>query len=277
VAASRVRGVRSPRRGVCLLLAAVLMALAAAATAHADGDPASDYLVTQNVFLPYQAPTPEVGGALAQAADNVYLRGQRVKVAVIYDAGDLGSLPSLFGNPMGYAHFLGIELGLWYGGPLLVVMPGGFGIYDGGRTVVSEQHVLQPLSVSAGSPDDLTSSATTAVQDLVAADALSSPDVTPPLVTAYPARAKRGKPALLHFGVYDDSGHTSAIVHVYERGSLLATVDAPAAFKIGTRDVAVRWLVPKRLRSRQLRFCVVASDPAGNHNPPACAPFLDVR
>jgi hypothetical protein len=49
------------------------------------------------------------------------------------------------------------------------------------------------------------------------------------------------------------------------------------AYKIGTRNVDVRWPVPAMLRSRQLRFCVVASDPAGNRSVPACAPFLRVR
>jgi hypothetical protein len=32
---------------------------------------------------------------------------------------------------------------------------------------------------------------------------------------------------------------------------------------LGIRNVAVHWLVPPPLRSRQLRFCVVATDPAG--------------
>jgi hypothetical protein len=31
------------------------------------------------------------------------------------------------------------------------------------------------------------------------------------------------------------------------------------------------------LQSRRLRFCVVASDPAGNRSVPARAPFLRVR
>ena len=47
-------------------------------------------------------------------------------------------------------------------------------------------------------------------------------------------------------------------------------------FGIGTRNVAVHWLVPAKLRSRQLRFCVVATDPTGNRSKPACAPFLRV-
>jgi hypothetical protein len=47
-------------------------------------------------------------------------------------------------------------------------------------------------------------------------------------------------------------------------------------FRIGTRHASVMWHVPTRLRSRLLRFCVVASDPSGNRSAPACAPFLRV-
>jgi hypothetical protein len=256
-------------------LALVLASIAATASL-ADGDPASDYLLNENVYLPYQSPSPAAAAALQQAAANVYLHGNRVKVAVIYDAEDLGAIPSLFGQPADYAHFLGIELGLWYVGPLLVVMPAGFGIYDGGRSTAAEQKVLQSLHVSAGSPDDLAQSATTALLALAAANALSSPDIKAPLVSAYPASATRGKPATLHFGVFDDSGESKAVVRVYEQSSLLATLTSPMGFKIGTRSVKLSWLVPAKLKSRQLHFCVVASDPAGNRSAAACAPFLRV-
>ena len=156
-------------------------------------------------------------------------------------------------------------------------MPTGFGIYDGGRSTAAEEKVLQSVPLSAASPDDLTRSATAAVGALAAAQALRSPDVTAPLVTAHPATAKRGRPAVLRFDVFDDSGRSQALVRVYENGSLLATLASPAGFKIGTRAATVRWPVPAKLRSRQLRFCVVASDPAGNRSAPACAPFLNVR
>ena len=71
-------------------------------------------MLTQSVFYPYQSPSPPVRAALDQAVAGVYLHGNRVKVAVIYTAEDLGSVPSLFGQPADYAHFLAIELGLWY-------------------------------------------------------------------------------------------------------------------------------------------------------------------
>ncbi len=260
-----------------VLVVALLAALGAAAPSRADGDPASDYLLVRNVFVPYRAPSADVTAALEDAANAVYLHGERVKVAVIYDADDLGSLPSLFGDPSDYARYLGIELSLWYAGPLLVVMPAGFGIYDGGRSTEAESRVLQPISIAAGSPDDLVRTATTAVSDLLGAGALTSPDLRAPFVTTHPASARRGRQATLHFDVFDDSGRSEATVRIYELSSLLATLVVPSALVIGTRKEEVHWLVPAELRSRQLRFCVVASDPAGNRSKPACAPFLDVR
>src|SRR5207247_7650494 len=140
--------------------------------------------------------------ALRQQADAVYVRGFRIKVAVIAKPGDLGSIPSLFDKPADYARFLGTELSFVYVGPLLVVMPAGFGVYDGGRSTAAEDQVLRSVQVAAGSPDDLARSATAALQRLAAAGALRSPDVRPPLVTAYPASAIRGKPAALRFDVF---------------------------------------------------------------------------
>ena len=67
-------------------------------------------------------------------------RGDRVKVALIYTAEDLGAIPSLFGQPGEYA-----QLGLWYVGPLLVVMPAGFGVYDGGRSTAAAEQVLRSV------------------------------------------------------------------------------------------------------------------------------------
>jgi len=43
----------------------------------------------------------------------------------------LGAIPSLFNKPNQYARFLGFELSAGFIGPLLIVMPSGFGIWDG--------------------------------------------------------------------------------------------------------------------------------------------------
>jgi len=269
----RPRGSRARR---ALALAAAAACLTAGA-ARADGDPASDTLLLQNVFFPYSAPTRATESALQTAVNDVYARGDRVKVAVVYDPTDLGSVGSLFGKPDDYAHFLGIELGLWYVGPVLVAMPAGFGVYDGGRSTGAEEGVLRSLHIDAGSPDDLARSTTVAVQRLAAAGALGSSDIRAPLVTVHPAFAQRGKETTLRFDVFDDSGRTKAVVRVYESHLLLATIASPMRFAIGARRAGVSWHVPVKLASRQLRYCVVAADPAGNRSASTCAPFLRVR
>jgi hypothetical protein len=277
----RPRGRRTGRpRGSRVRRVFALAAVAACLTApvaRADGDPASDVLLLQNVFFPYNSPSRAAEAALQGAVADVYAHGDRVKVALIDDPTDLGSIGSLFGKPEDYAHFLSIELGLWYVGPLLVAMPAGFGIWDGGRSTAAEETVLASLRVNAASPDDLANSATVAVQRLAAAGALGSPDIRAPLVTADPASAQRGKEATIRFEVFDDSGRSKAVVRVYDNRLLLATVASPMRFAIGTRKAAVSWLVPRKLVSPQLRFCVVAVDPAGNRSAPTCAPFLRVR
>lgn len=271
----KARGRDGVRRALVLAVAVVVTTLPAPAS-RADGDPASDTLLEQSVYFPYTAPSQSAQLALQQVVDDVYGHGNRIKVAVIYDQTDLGAIPSLFGHPTDYARFLGIELGLWYVGPLLVAMPAGFGIYDGGRSTAAEEAVLHSLPVDASSPDGLTRSATTVVRHLAAASVLDSPDIRAPLVTAYPATARRGRTATLRFDVFDDSGRSSAVVRVYVGGALVATLTTQMQFKIGTRHADVSWQVARRLRSRRLRFCVVASDPSGNRSAPACAPFLRV-
>ena len=212
--------------------------------------------------------------SLDQAVDAVFEHGERFKVAVISTPSDLGAVPSLFGHPSEYAEFLGIELRDYYAGPLLVAMPSGFGIYDGGRSTAAEQAVLSAVPVNAGTPDDLVMSTVAAVERSAAARTLSSPDVTAPLVTAYPATAHRGRRANLRFDLYDDSGRTAAVVRAYANTALLATLTAPMAFRLGTRSVVTHWRVPDVLRGRRLRFCVTAVDPTGNHSQPTCADFL---
>ena len=105
------------------MIAAAAAATTAAAS-RADGDPASDYLLARNVYYPYRQPLRRVSAVLERAVDRIYARGDRVKVALIYSQDDLGAIQSLFGRPAEYARFLGVELGPWYVGPLLVVDAG---------------------------------------------------------------------------------------------------------------------------------------------------------
>jgi hypothetical protein len=103
---------------------------AAAGTARADGDPASDVLATQTLFLPQDAAsTPAQQNQLQELLQEAASRGYPIRVAVIGSATDLGSITPLWRQPVSYAKFLGQELSLTYKGTLLVVMPNGFGLY----------------------------------------------------------------------------------------------------------------------------------------------------
>ncbi len=117
-----------------------------AASARADGDPASDVLYSQNAFLPQDAGTSSHQRAQLSAALQAAQRsGYHLKVALIASPADLGSVTELWHQPGNYAMFLGQELSLVYGGALLVVMPNGFGLYSRGGPVAAERSALAGL------------------------------------------------------------------------------------------------------------------------------------
>lgn len=103
------------------------------ATAHADGDPASDVLLIDNVFYSYE---PGVSAALTASLNATVSRahaaGFPIKVALIEAPLDLGAIPQLFGKPQEYARYLDIEISYNSVAKLLVVMPQGFGTFASG-------------------------------------------------------------------------------------------------------------------------------------------------
>jgi hypothetical protein len=110
----------------------------AARPARADGDPASDVFVLQALFLPQDA------GASA---------------------------------PQTYARFLGQELTLAYGGPLLVAMPNGYGVYRLNGTRATE---IAAVTQATAPGADLGTAALAAIQRLALAAGrpLPSPSTT---------------------------------------------------------------------------------------------------
>jgi len=160
-----------------------------AGPARADGDPASDVLASQPLFLPSDAGVPaaqqaQIGGLIAVAARS----GYRVRVAMLASPADLGSVGALWQQPENYARFLGQELSLVYQGPLLVVMPRGYGVYRGGAAALSglgppgaalgsgTLAAVQRLAAAAGHP--------VAVPSVAPRAAPGSSDVLPWLVFA---------------------------------------------------------------------------------------------
>jgi hypothetical protein len=152
-----------------LAVLVVLAALLAAPAARADGDPASDYLIGQKVFFPYDlkvAPTAQQ--QITALVDEANRAGYRIRVAMIWSSYDLGSVTSLWRRPKTYARFLGAELRYVYRDRLLIVMPNGFGFNRSGHPATKEYATLSKIAVQPG-PVGFVDATRTAVQRLAAA------------------------------------------------------------------------------------------------------------
>jgi hypothetical protein len=121
-------------RRLAALLAA-LVVLSVPAGALADGDPASDVLLGQDVFLPYAPISPTVQRELYSVTAAAAKAGYPLRVALIAAKSDLGVVPALFDKPGQYAKFLSYELNGVVNGPVLVVMPNGFGLAARGNAL----------------------------------------------------------------------------------------------------------------------------------------------
>ena len=109
------------RRAV-LVSAAVLAACVVAGSARADGDPASDYLLGVQVFIPYDLKLPaEKQKELSALVHDANRSGYAIRVALIGSAYDLGAVTSLWQKPRPYAKFLGAELQFVYKQRLLAL------------------------------------------------------------------------------------------------------------------------------------------------------------
>jgi hypothetical protein len=151
-----------------MLAASLTSALLAGAAALADGDPASDVLLGQNVFYPY---SPPVSGSVQKTLDAETAAAVRagfpIKVALIASPVDLGVIPDLFGKPQQYADFLDQEISFRTRQPLLVVMSTGFGIQ--GVSGPAKAAVASLQKPAGGQSDDLARAAIAAVAKLSAA------------------------------------------------------------------------------------------------------------
>jgi cytochrome oxidase Cu insertion factor (SCO1/SenC/PrrC family) len=124
---------------------------ALATTARADGDPGSDVLVYQNLFIAADANVSvpqqlELGNLLSAAGK----AGFPVRVAIVSQPSDLGAITALWRKPAAYASFLGTELSLAYAQRLLIVMPNGFGFNWQGHPAGAAYGVLGGVRVGPG-------------------------------------------------------------------------------------------------------------------------------
>jgi hypothetical protein len=172
------------------LVVALLLAAIFAARAQANGDPASDRLPFANVFFSTQEPNTVPSGR-----DLIFLTKAAVKkkfpirVAVIYQPGDLGLIQSMWKQPQPYAHFLGEELVNFgrYHGTLVISMPSGFGIFGPGATPAAKGALAAMPKPGNGSLEDLGAATVTAVEKVAAANGHALP--------APPSHGGSGTPA----------------------------------------------------------------------------------
>jgi hypothetical protein len=154
---------------VCVVLVA---AGALAVQARADGDPASDYLITQPVYFPYDGKfSAKLEGQLLAVVKEAKAKGFPIKVALIPDSYDLGSVTSLWRQPKLYARFLGEEDATFFKQRLLIVMPNGFGFYRPGQPVTKEYATLAAIPIQPGD-DGLVRAVLAGVQKLAAAQGI---------------------------------------------------------------------------------------------------------
>jgi hypothetical protein len=152
-------------------LVVVTVYLCAPSAARANGDPASDYLLAQNVFLPFatKIDRKEVQRLDALLRDS-HNAGFPIRVALILSPSDLGTAFSLFGKPQKYAAFLGLELSFVYRDRLLVVMPNGYGYAVNADPDPKASTVLKKLPTPGQDATKEVQAAIVAVQRLAASE-----------------------------------------------------------------------------------------------------------
>jgi hypothetical protein len=161
-----------------LLFVAAAAALVAVPVARANGDPASDVLITNQVYIGPEVPISNADrDTLVKTVAAANERGYPIRVAVIAFTSDLGTAVSLWRHPRDYAKFLGSELAFVYTKPLLISMPSGFGFYHGRKPTAKEQRVLARLRPGK-TPSALTLSTAEAVRKLAAANGVDVPVYT---------------------------------------------------------------------------------------------------
>jgi cytochrome oxidase Cu insertion factor (SCO1/SenC/PrrC family) len=139
------------RRAFLAALLALVALAALATTAKADGDPGSDVLVYQNLFVAADANVSvqqqlDLGNLLSSADKE----GFPIRVAIVSQPDDLGAITALWRKPAAYASFLGTELSLAYAQRLLIVMPNGFGFNWQGHSASPAYRVLGGVRIGPG-------------------------------------------------------------------------------------------------------------------------------
>ena len=136
------------------------------ARTYADGDPASDILLAQGAYYPYNLRNDQpLEAAMNKALGESARAGLPLKVAVIGSRIDLGLDPRFFGHPQRYAEYLDKEIAFNERPRLLVVMPQGFGL-----VAVTDHGELAGVGIDSHGPVALVRTAILAVVTLARAN-----------------------------------------------------------------------------------------------------------
>jgi hypothetical protein len=174
-------------RRLAFLAATVLLALAAAGAARADGDPASDFLYLGTLYPSFTSPpSPADGDQLRGLLKATKAAGYPIKVALLADKQDLGQYPQLYTDPQRYARLLASELAIYkkLKAPVVVVTANGLGVAgneprNGKLVEVGDARAKQLLRgiVTPSEPkgDALAAAAMSAVQQLAKLDGKQLP------------------------------------------------------------------------------------------------------
>ena len=252
--------------GLCVCVAALVFP----AAVLADGDPASDYLIVADAYLPYPPPPAAARTELSAALASVRKAHGRVKVAVIATPTDLGAIPSLFGRPSDYAKFLGQEIAYSYDAALLVVMPAGYGFYEDGKLTPAADATLRALSIGDKSPEGLTNADAQAVAALARQGALTYPDTRKPSAVPHVENARAGRPLKLLYQA-SDGGRAAVVLTVFDGSRRIALFALPERTAAPGIMYSVNWHVPATAAHRVLTYCARASDAGGNRSATTCA------
>jgi len=156
--------------------------------AWADGDPASDVLASARVFWPYNLKVPaDSREELNKTVEAVTRNGLPVRVAMVQTEFDLGSVGVLFGHPQDYSQFLAQGLANFNRDWVVVVMPGGYGIYrcipiadvgfcEKATPSEADQKRLRTLAPVSKSGEDMAAAAAEAVRVFAEGRGVSASD-----------------------------------------------------------------------------------------------------
>ena len=206
------------------LLVLLALLLCAPATAHADGDPASDVLLGQDVFYPYAPNTVSkpVRGALDTMVAEAKRKGFGVKVALIAAAPDLGAYPYLLTDPQKYADLLTKEITFNTKPRVLAVLPAGIGGTNLGARASTALRGVAPDATGGG--DALAQTAMVALGKLTEAE--GKPVAVPAAATSSSSSGESGS---------GKGGGTSPLL-IFGVPVLLVVLAAAVAARHGARN-----------------------------------------